>query len=351
MRRFLFLAHRWLGLASVVLLLVSGLTGSLLVFRSELEPPASPPAVASMPLHYQALADAVSERYPQQRFSLRFGTTPEQMVQARVKTASGLRHLWLDPTTAVVVRDCGTLQCGWNLIFALHESLLLGDAAQWLSGSAGIVLVLLSVSGVLIWWPRKQGRRWCLHAATHLSGRIANLHRQTGICLALVLLIAGLSGSLLVFSKPVHRWVNQLAGVAPLPPLRLVNNGLPYLPLDVLVAQADRALPGGRLVDIRIEHQTGQPWVVRKRLPGEVHPNGRSQIELDPVSGAVLRVTPASQAAPAMTLNAWVYALHIGAVGGVLHRSLLLLAGLGLTWLCISGAWQWGLRRLKRVQR
>jgi uncharacterized iron-regulated membrane protein len=347
MKRLFLCIHRWLGLSSALFLLLIGLSGSLLVFRPELQSISLPSPATSQVISYQRLAEAVSVRYPTSRFNLRFVEQPRGVVLARVHTSGGERHLWLDASQAVVLSDEAADQGTFNWLFDLHQRLLLGEVGEWLSGGSGLLLALGCLSGLISWWPKRWRRIQLWRPGLGLRARVIILHRQIGACLALLLLISGLSGSLLVFSKPVHAWVNSWFGVRPETPHQVMGQGLTRLPLDLLVARAQQALPGGRLVDIRIDPRPDRPVLIRKRLAGEVHPNGRSMIELDTYRGTVLRAVAYPQATPAMKLNAWVYAWHIGAFGGLLHRAILLFCGVGLAFLCLTGVWQW-LHRILR---
>ena len=115
--------------------------------------------------------------------------------------------------------------------------------------------------------------------------------------------------------------------------------GATRLPLDLLVARAAQVMPGARLVDIKYESKPGKPLLLRWRQAGELHPNGRSNVEIDPYSGKLLRVTPVEQAAPAVRLTTWVYGLHTGSLGGWPLRMLLVLVGV------------WAQRPLMRAMR
>jgi len=338
--------HRMAGAFGAIFLLLSGLTGSLLVFRAELEPQglAIASVVPGQTVTLQTLANTVRERYPGASFSLRFSETAAELVLVRVKTSLGERLLWLSRANGQLVREVAPQAWGFPRLHALHRNLLLGARWEWLNGVAGLFLLYLCLSGLWFVLARGWWKTLLRGQATAWRARLVRWHLMAGICLAIPLLVAGLSGCLLVFAKSVNPWVNALYGVSEPAALRVSGSGM-QLPLDLLIRSADLAMPGGRLVDIRIDHRTDRPVVVRKRLPGEVHPNGRSQVEVNPYDASAVRVTPYARALPAMKLNAWVYAWHIGTFGGVLHRVILLLCGLGLGFLSLAALGMWYLRR------
>jgi uncharacterized iron-regulated membrane protein len=349
MKRGIILLHRYLGLACALGVLILGLSGSLLVFKKELATVSGerPAAVSGPFVGYQALYQAAAARHPGGNINLRFGEAPGEPVQARIRGAGEERLLWLNPVTADVVSDRARDEGFFDWLLQLHETLLMDDAGETLVGAIGIALLLMAVSGLIYWWPKDWTRAWRVRTDKGIRILVGDLHRVTGAALSAVLLISALTGVLLVFSKPVNGWINALYGAKPSKSAK-VEPGEARLPLDRLVANGNAALPGGRLVDIRVDAKADKPVVLRKRLPGEIQPNGRSMVEVDPYRSTVLKVRPVEQAEPGIRLTTWVFAFHVGSVGGLLHRTLLSLTGLVLALLGVSGVYQWAAREWKQ---
>lgn len=349
MKRWIILLHRYLGLTCALGVLLLGLSGSLLVFKKELSTASGerPTAVSGPFVGYQALYQAAAERHPGGSINLRFGEQPGEPVQARIRSAGEERLLWLNPVTAAVESDQAHDEGFFNWLRELHETLLLDESGETLVGIIGIALLLMAISGLIYWWPKDWKRAWRVRTDKGARILVADLHRVTGAALSVVLLISALTGVLLVFSKPINGWINALYGTKSAKSAKVEPSEV-RLPLDLLVANGNAALPGGRLVDIRVDAKADKPVLLRKRLPGEIQPNGRSMVEVDPYRGTVLKVRPVEQAEPGIRLTTWVFAFHIGSVGGLLHRVLMLVAGLVLALLGVSGVYQWGARELKQ---
>jgi len=164
----------------------------------------------------------------------------------------------------------------------------------------------------------------------------------------LTLGLSAATGSLMVF-KPVQGWLNRLAGT-PETKLRWRGHGGTPQPLDTLVATANAALPGGRVVDIRVPAKPGEAWVVRKRLAGEVQPNGMSYVTLDPVGGTVLLAEPIDRAPFGRRVQQWLYPLHTGLFGGGALRVLLAMSGLAGSYLAGTGLAMWWTRRRRAAR-
>lgn len=349
MKRVIILLHRYLGLACALGVLILGLSGGLLVFKKELSTISGerPAAVSGPFVGYQALYQAAESRHQGGSVNLRFGETLAEPVLARIRGAGEERLLWLDPVTAEVVSDRVPGEGLFSWLRELHETLLMDDAGETLVGIIGIGLLLMVISGLIYWWPKDWKRAWRVRTDKGTRILVGDLHRVAGAALSLVLLISALTGVLLVFSKPINGWINALYGAKPARSAKVVP-GEARLLLDQLVAKGNAALPGGRLVDVRVDAKAAKPVLLRKRLPGEIQPNGRSMVEVDPYRGEVLTVRPVDQAEPGIRLTNWVFAFHVGSVGGLPHRVLMLVTGLGLALLGGSGVYQWSAREWKQ---
>ncbi|RXZ45132.1 PepSY-associated TM helix domain-containing protein [Crenobacter cavernae] len=344
--------HRQLGLWLSLFMLILGLSGALLVFKPELQKlastPAAPATTPGVPA-YQALYDTVHARYPHAGFNLRFSADPAAPVRAYIRVDGEKRVLTLDAASGALLHDAEADAGFFPWLFALHDSLLLGENGKTAVGAIGIGLLLCALSGLVFWWPKRAKGALRLHPDTGSLPWHKSVHRAAGALAAAFLISASLSGALLVFSKPVQGGINRLAGTPEASKLKAAP-GVP-LPLAELVARADAALPGGRLVDVRVPAKAGEAWQVRKKLPGEIHPNGLSLVQLDAANGRVLKTEPIDKAPAGRWLLQWTYPLHTGVLGGTVLRVFVLLAGLAGVYLGATGLWMWWARRQRRRVR
>ncbi|WP_035053282.1 PepSY-associated TM helix domain-containing protein [Andreprevotia chitinilytica] len=340
--------HRQLGLYLSLFMIVLGLTGALMVFKPEIQRLGTPvtASVVGAPA-YQALLDAVRTRYPHATINLRFAADPGAPVRAFVRVGEEKRVMTLVASSGAVLNDAGSGDGFFPWLLALHEALLLGEEGKTAVGIIGIGLLLCVLAGLIFWWPRRWRGALRLHPDTGSLSWHKSLHRSAGALAAVFLLMSALTGALLVFSKPVQGWIDQAAGERAAP--RLKASPGKALPLSELVASADRALPGGRLVDIRIPAKPGEPWQFRKKLPGEMHPNGLSVVQIDPANGHVLRSEPIDRAPAGRRLTQWVYPLHTGELGGLLLRCLMFAGALAGIYFGATGLWMWWARRRRKT--
>jgi uncharacterized iron-regulated membrane protein len=357
LRQLLFQVHLYAGLIVGLLLAVIGLSGSALVFGDELDRVLHPalrrvvPAGTPAPLAQviAAVAESQGGRLPRH---LRVPGAEDVPLEAWMDSHGELK-VYVNPYSAEVL---GTRSAGQSLVGSLrslHVSLFAGRVGERLVGVSGLTLIALCLSGLGLWWPGSRKLSAGLSLRRPLRWRRANhdLHKLGGLVSLVVLLLAGLTGAALVFPAPFEQALRLAAGAPPrsAPPAPGPSTGEP-LPLDVLLAQADQAMPGARTTRIDLPSSPNEALRVRKRFPQEPHPNGMSFVHVDPHGGGVLRAESALEAAWPARLMALRYPLHIGTLGGAATRLLAVLTGLFPAGLFLPGFFLWMARLRARPE-
>ncbi|MFZ2858746.1 PepSY-associated TM helix domain-containing protein [Acidovorax sp.] len=95
--------------------------------------------------------------------------SPAQPVRVRLKLAedphpNGLTSVWLHPSTGTVLatKRFDQLDTGLRIVsvvYPLHTGELGGLALTIIVGLGGMVLAMLSVTGLVLWWTRRQSRK------------------------------------------------------------------------------------------------------------------------------------------------------------------------------------------------
>ena len=360
LRRFLFHVHLYMGLIAGLLLSVAGLTGSLLVFSHELD------ALLYPRLHHaahrggsgeskgpHAVLEAVRRAYP--ATPVQYLLPPREQDGVYEVWLKGDRRVYIDPHSGALLGSRRTTDHPAGFVLALHTHLLAGDAGETVVGLGGVLLILLGVTGVYLWWPGKRNLRQGFKVQWRASWKRVNydLHRVGGILAVLLLGLIALTGTALVFGAfftDAAHWLTRTPR-PPARPLSVIQTGVPPLPLDDLIQRADDALPGGVTTRITPPTRPEAAVIVRKKLPGDLHPNGMSFDYLDQYSGAPLRVENALLAPAAPRLLNLRYPLHIGSYGGIASRLLHLLVGLTPGTLFVTGCLMWWNRKSGRTRR
>lgn len=345
--------HRYVGVFAGLLVALSGLTGSLLVFRDEIDALLHPelrrvvPGDRSVPL--QAVMETLRQAYPDDRpLYLRLPRAAEGVYELWMNAETG-RRVYIDPYTGAILGSQLPLHTPMGFLFLLHTQLLGGEAGETVIGLGALLLIALSVTGLLLWWPgwRKLRRGFRVDWRAGWKRLNDDIHKVVGVLATGFLILTAATGAAMVFHVSFERTIYWLTATpaSPPPPMSTVHAGTAPLALDLIVRNADRALPGAQTTWISLPLTPEAPVIVRKKFPQELHPNGRTFVALDQYSGAVLQVKNAPKAPLGPRIMNLLYPVHIGRLGGAATRVLQVLVGLTPTVLFVTGWFIWWRKR------
>ncbi|MDY7232547.1 PepSY-associated TM helix domain-containing protein [Hyalangium rubrum] len=352
LRRFLFKVHLYAGLTVGAVLVVTGLTGAVLVFEEELEGALDPevrrvvPGPERVPFS-QVLAAVVENQGGTQPRMLRIPERHDAPIEAWMGGGRDAVKVYVNPYTAQVLGSRNPSDSVVGIVRDLHIRLLAGKAGETVVGGLGVALLLLSVTGIIVWWPGRRKLAEGFKVRRPLRWRRGNfdLHKVSGAVTLVFLLLAGLTGTALVFPAPFQWMLKPLQAstpkATPTPPGPATGEPLS---LDALMAVASRTMPGAHPTRIELPATPDAALKVRMRFPQEPHPNGMSFVFVDRHSGAVLYAESALKASAASRLMALRYPIHIGQIGGMVTRVLAVLTGLSLVGLFFTGLFLWHAR-------
>lgn len=346
--------HRWLGIGAALVIAFLGISGAALVFASEIDARLNPNLLRVQPHNrtasFQAIYDATRRQFPNRKISFLFvGKSPTQTHQFWLD--KGKLRVYADPYSGQILGAREETEGFFPWLFSAHTHLFAGEIGEQVAGWSGLILASLSVSGLILWWPRAKAgwkRAFKPQLKTNWKGRIYELHRASGFWICLLLFNSGLSGAALVWPEAATKVVSVLGTTKP---QKMKASAGKWRDLDELVALANRAFPDGRITRLTFPAKKGAPLVIRKKLVGETHPNGMNNISLDAASGRVLQISDSRRASGGERLMNLRYPLHTGAWAGTFSRILAVFGGLGAALLSVSGVWmtvnRFGKRRAK----
>jgi uncharacterized iron-regulated membrane protein len=331
MREGLRIIHRWLGGLVGLGLAVLGLTGAALLWKpwwvGVAQAPRAPSGAETLAII--AKAEALGSSHVTLP-SAEFGAA-----QAGFGRGQGGAYLAHD----------GTLTARWQsvwerpetFLFDLHHHLLMGGTGEVISGWLGIAALLFCVTGLILWWPTRRTFRLRALPQRFTRPSVILHHRDIGVVLALPILLASITGALMVL-RPLGQAV-----LAPLSPAAEVAAWQAKPPARPTSAKADwpAMLAASRArfpdADARMiiwPKSAGEPFTIRLRRPAEWHPNGRTTLTLA-ADGTVIAERDATAAPRAVRANYALYPLHAARLEGSAMalplRIVMTLAGLGLT--------------------
>jgi uncharacterized iron-regulated membrane protein len=164
LRRALFQVHLWIAIALGLYIVMISVTGSAVVFRREVSAwfiPRSVPSTAGVRLTADGLKEAVQRAYPNHEITdiHEFQRRLERPVYVGLRRDGEESERLFDPYTGT---DMGSsyppIVRAVEWLVVLHDDLLGGRTGRVINGIAGLLCMLLFVTGAVIWWPGK--RRW-----------------------------------------------------------------------------------------------------------------------------------------------------------------------------------------------
>lgn len=337
--------HLWVGLVAGTLFALAGLSGSVLVFHSDLLQWQHPRITAQAPVAEPRVLAAVLEEWtPRGLSAIDFPRESMPAWQAYFDDGSR-RYFATDDGALLLTRTTGDDVLLW--LHEFHVDLLAGEPGHQVLGVVGWLALGLLVTGAYLWWPRFGS--WSMHVRLYRGPpvrRWLSWHRTTGVALLPLLLVVTLTGVGMVYHDAARALLTGLFGGAPSPaaPVRAVQDDAPPdWPRVLETARA--ALPGATLVRTSLPAEGSEVVGFRVRLPAEWHPNGRSLVSVDAAGSSVLLAHDATRQALGGRIDETVYPLHIGAVGGRPYRWAVALSGLLPAFLLVTGFLFWRRRR------
>lgn len=353
-QRFLVLVHRYAGLVLALLLVPVGVSGALIVYFDEIDRTSTPALrtpVAEGPLRMEDVIRSARAAVPTLvgPTRIQIPSEPGRPVVAAFTDASdeAFHEVMVDPVSAQVlhVRDTGDALV-WQL-FTFHAELYAGPAAPWLMGAAGFGTVLLGISGLYLWWPRRGG--WKRAFRVRRGDRVRfnyDLHRVAGTIVSLVALELGLTGLLLTLPDLFRPWL-----VAEEPPQTAPAPATCLGPADAdrAIAIASERFPGARVTALYPPRTEDGVYRVGLRQPDELaYGAGATRVAVDPRCSTVNDVFDPLDAPFGERIFSWLLPLHSGQFLGALGRALTFVVGLAFAVLAYTGFVTWLARRRMR---
>ena len=208
-RKALFQVHLWTGIGVGLYILLISVSGSVLVYRSELYGAFStrPTIVAGSGdrMTPEELKGAARRAYPGYEVTqLWDGKNPKQAVEIWLERRGNMKQRLFDPYTG---EDLGhSLRAGFRFtawLLDLHDNLLYGEIGRLVNGVGGIFVILLSLTGAVIWWPGIKSWRRSLTIEWRANWKRLNwdLHSAIGFWSIAFVFLWGLSGVYLAFPE------------------------------------------------------------------------------------------------------------------------------------------------------
>jgi uncharacterized iron-regulated membrane protein len=351
--------HRWVGLVLALIVAAVAVSGGLLLLRGPYErakyPSLAKPLSSAAPTTEALAREAAVVTSIEARFR-QDGSGGVRTIKFPREGANAF-HVYLDDESeAFIDPERGDLIARWTwrdslpaFLFELHAHLLAENAGKTVNGIGALFMLFLTLTGIILWWPRKSGafrlRRSLPRSAS--AGELLRSHAATGAIAAIPILVFAATGAAIVFYTPVNAALSAMFDQrTPLKPDAVVKprpagQADEMRPWAERLARVRATFPEGHLVMYSPGRGKNAAQSFRLRLPGEWHPNGRSYVLLNPYDGAVAQSIDARQQGLGTRIAHAIYPIHAATVGGLPYLLFTIVAAVSLAWLAIGGAAAW----------
>lgn len=361
--------HLWLGLALGLFLSIFGITGSVLVFHTEINELLNPTlltvAVSETATDYKPLTELfqAGKRAMPETAVHTFSNYPRNS-EAALKmsftqpSAEGISENWevyVNPYTAEVTgkRLMSTSDSLFpftfvGFVFELHYALFMGENIGYkVVGLMSALLIISVLTGLIVWWPLTGQWLKAITMKRRASAERLNfdLHKTFGFYSTLVLLPVLFSG---VYMDVPENVVPVLELFSPVSyrywfESRPQGNKQP-ISMAEAVAIAEQRYPEGRADWIYgISAPTSTYTVCKDGIKAAGSFIHRRCVVIDQYSGAILDVDdPSDRLATAGEIfTHWQWPLHSGQAFGWTGRILVFLSGMACPVLFVTGFIRW----------
>lgn len=356
--------HVYLALSLGLLFALTGLSGSLNVYREELDELLNPQLVINPPkgpmLGPDKIIAAVRNAHPNRHgvWTLEMPRTPQGVMTAwfekpreTIDESYAPLMVSVNPYTGEVVgnRFWGQTLTTW--ILDLHTQLRLDSFGREVVAVLAVLLMLSVGSGLYLWWPGLPQLRQAfgIRSDAGLMRCLFDLHRLLGLCSAGTLLLLAFTGFHLAY-PPLLEALTASEGmghgdVGPNVRSTAIPNDRPTsLAEAVLVARG--LFPSSEIRRITTPQGETGTYRINLRQSSEInqhHP--ATTVWVDRWSGQIRDARNPGKFTIGQSFTTWLWPLHTGEAFGATGRFIWFLSGLMPLALYITGTMHWLHRR------
>lgn len=369
MRKAIVFLHRWVGLAVLLFIMVAAITGTIIAFDNELDHTLNDDWFyvnpAEQRLAMDKLVPIAEAVYPSKRVtfvrthydsadrSLEFYLRTPSVKNSEEKSIfdnTGKYHtVYVNPYSGKVLgsRENGAFGVDKRhlipMLVKLHYTWYAGDFGKWVIGIAALLWLLDHFGAVYISFPNLKNWKKSFQFRWRTGGYKLHfdMHRSGSMWILPVLIALALS-SVYLNLNPQFKWVvNQFSPVTQTECACHVDPKADWLDKtaswDGAIKLAQQTKP-----DLIVSGLTFMPdtrkFIVSMKgeddLTAEV---GMTKIYVNAISGELLHVHNRSNETVGDTFNAWQLPLHTGRVFGIIGQIIILLSGIIITIICVTG--------------
>ncbi|WP_299004223.1 PepSY domain-containing protein [uncultured Shewanella sp.] len=351
----LFKLHSWLALLAMIPILVISITGSIIVFKPEIDAWLMPENatltdVATERMSLNSLIDNIHTQLP----NYELGTwevfddkqTADAVYVIKRDTFDWFK-VYLNPYTGQVLSKPVVLDhylTDW--LVELHYTFLLKEAGVFVGLLSAMILLFLGISGIILYrqfWKRFFTLRWNKQMRVFFS----DFHKMVGITASPVLIILAVTGGYWNLAEFVHEMSHTAEEKSFVLQDKRYSDSISF---DALNQDAMQRIDGFKLTYLVFPFEPGMNISYRGSVPTDnsLMSDYSSGVNYDPNNGAfMVKWDIRSSGLGAKILDSFIN-LHFGTFAGLTSRILWSVLGGMPLFLSFTGFYLWYSRRVKK---
>lgn len=368
MRKAIVFLHRWVGLAVLLFIAITAITGTIIAFDKEIDHMLNDDLFYVQPAGKRwgmdELVKRAEEVYAGKRVT--FVRSPEEADKAYefylrtpnvagaeeasiFKATSKYHTVYMNPYTGLVLGSRVNGEFGLDkrhiipFLVRFHYSLYLGAFGKWLLGIAALLWLIDHFGAMYLSFPNPKQWRKSFQFRWQAGGHKLNfdMHRSGSMWILPVLIALALSSVYLNLNDQFKWVVNKLSPVTTVECACHVDPNAKWLAdtasWDGAIKLAQQTKPEMVVGGMTFLPDT-RKFIVSMKSPSDLTKEvGMTKVYVNAITGELMHVHDRSQETAGDTFNAWQLPLHSGRVFGLLGQIIILLSGIVITIICVTG--------------
>lgn len=376
--------HLWFGLSVGIIVFIVSLTGTLYVFKDEIQNSLRKEAIyvketSAEPISIHVLKEKVStelnEKFPLNSVEIPLDKNKSYRFLYYEKNKKGWNYfeevkinklVYVDQYNGKILAVYDEKYNFFNILKYIHWSLLLNSEwGKYVVGIPTVLFIIMLITGIVLWWPKnkkaRKGRFWfSWENVKTWKRRNYDLHNVLGFYASFIALLMSVTGIYFAYPYVKNAIHFTLSGAADLPKDKeikspdslMVKNSSVY----DLTAQQTRKLYAGSAsfrISLNGKNKKGKDL---KNIPITIYGeegrfSERNMLVFDKYSGKLLANKPHQKLSNAEKYANANYDIHTGAYFGLFGKIIWFITGLICTSLPVTGFLVWWGKQKKQGKK
>lgn len=378
--------HLWFGLSVGIIVFIVSLTGTLYVFKDEVQDSLRKEAIYvkqneinKKPLSIEILREKVSlelnEKYPVSSVEIPLDKSKSYRFLYYDKSKKGWNYfqqvlinkqVYVNQYTGEILAVYNEKYDVFNILKYIHWGLLLNSEwGPYVTGIPTVLFIIMLITGIILWWPKnknaRKGRFWFnWENVKNWKRKNYDLHNVLGFYASFIALIMSVTGIYFAYPYVKNTFNLTLSGYWEPPKEKEVKSPDSLMVkrdavFDIAAFQTEKLYAGSSSFRITLNGKNKKGKEL-KNLPVTVYGQDgrfseRNLLTFDKYSGKLLANKPHHKLKAAEKYANANYDVHTGSYFGLFGKIIWFIAGLICTSLPVTGFLVWWGKRKKQGKK